>query len=250
MKWKLYESIAKYRPITLYVKGQQSIHFDLNAIREKEILMRQIINLYFPNIDSKDTVTYDGKTFNLEFINKSQKNIKIMYGIVEISKEMGVGIKNSRDYINFIRDYKDELFNPGGQFFSRIYSLLEEVSEKGRDIEKTGFEFMKKTIFNKTGVSVEIRQPTPNEDKAGIDGIFNYKGTDYTLQIKTLTSIIKNGEFWDARITGDFTDITTNYVVFISDSEKYIFSGKGIRRFESPQTYYQIPESNLKSKEI
>ena len=74
----------EYRPIRLFKKDSYLVNFDENKTEEKEKLVRSIINEFYPDIKKSDTINIDGRVLSSELINKSQKNLKILYVIADI----------------------------------------------------------------------------------------------------------------------------------------------------------------------
>jgi hypothetical protein len=244
----------EYRPIRLFKKDSYLVNFDENKTEEKEKLVRSIINEFYPDIKKSDTINIDGRFLSSELINKSQKNLKILYVISDIIISLNKSVKSPDDIINFIKDNKFDLFNIDGIYFDDIYNALRGVSDSGAMREKEGSNLFKKYALSK-GFDVDILPPdTADDDKRGIDAYFKIKEIPYTIQIKTLDYIDLVDNFYHVYISGDFTKIKTHYLVLIPNPEKkdlfkksYIFKGSKIKTYidEKGKSYYLIPISNL-----
>lgn len=251
---------AEYRPITLYIKGQSPIAFDVNKIKQKELLVRGILNEFYPKLRGNDYFNVEGVIVSGELLNKAQKNISILYEIVDIAKSTGVTVNSAEDIINFISDFKKDLFYVTGKFFYRIYKRLGGATEKGRTKENEANELFTR-YANSKGIKVELKSPDSyKEDIAGIDAYFDYNGQKYTIQTKTLSSIRMEGEVFKIYISGDFTTIKTHYLVLVSElpidtsrrlHKNYIFKGKNVKTEidETGVNYYKVPVVDLLYKE-
>jgi hypothetical protein len=126
---------ADYKPITLYIKGQDPIILDSEKSQQKEVLVRAIINEIYPKLNSGASFDIDGFIVSGELLNKAQKNIAILYEIVDIAKSIGVSIFTADELIEFISQYRFDLFSVGGKFFDKVYTRLGGVTEKGKQKE-------------------------------------------------------------------------------------------------------------------
>lgn len=237
--------IANYKPITLYIKGQSPIILDTEKSKQKELLIRSIINELYDG----ESFVVNGVTISTELLNKAQKNIAILYEIVDIAKEEGVGIQTADELINFISTHHADLFHPDGLFFDRIYKKLGITTEKGKEKELISDELFKKYATTK-GFNLELKSPTSDEDKSGIDSYFELNDKIYNIQTKTLSSITEDDLNYHVYITGYFTEIKTHYLVLISNdrfNRNYIFKGKNVKTplDKSGVNYYLIPKSDL-----
>lgn len=244
----------EYRPIRLCKKGYYLVNFDSSKTEEKEKLIRSILNEYYPEIKKSDSIDIDGKILSSEILNKSQKNIKILYVISDIMLNLNISVDLPDDVINFIRDNSYDLFNVNGLYFDEIYNALKEVSESGLIKERKGSDLFKRYALSK-GFEVEILPPdTSSQDIEGVDAYFKIDKTTYTIQIKTLDSVDLVEDFYHVFINGDLTKIKTNYLVLVLEDDKksssnreYIFKGSYIKtEFEvDGKSYYIVPSSNL-----
>ncbi len=263
---------ADYKPINIYIKGKDPIVLNYEMSRKKEILIRSIINEIYPNLTGDGSFDVDGFTVSGELLNKSQKNIAILYEIVDIAESINVTISTANDLIEFISKYRFDLFSVGGRFFDRIYARLGGVTEKGKKKELESNDlFIRYT--NSKGIKIDLKSPKSyKEDIAGIDAYFEYNDNIYTIQTKTLSSISESGDNYIVYISGYFTKIKTHYLVLIpkdikdiKDVEdidvkkvkkvkklcKYIFKGKNVKTLIDKQgvNYYLIPKLDLLYKE-
>ena len=242
--------MAEYKPINLYIKGQAPIFLDAKKSEEKEILVRSIINKIYPGFRGNDSFDVDGVSVSGELLNKSQKNISILYEIVDISKSIGQTIRTADDLINFIRINAFDLFSVKGKFFDRIYTRLGGATEKGKSKESESNDLFTR-YANSKGIKVELKAPESyQQDIDGIDAYFEYNGNRYTIQTKTLSSIKEEGDYYVVYISGYFTKIKTQYLVLIpkdSFNKKYIFKGKNVTTQidKNGVDYYYIPKSDL-----
>jgi hypothetical protein len=242
--------IAEYKPINLKVKGQPPIFFSSEKSREKELLIKSIIRDIYPKHRVDETFEFNGVMIRGELLCKAQKNIAILYEIIDIAKSKGVKIKNADDLINFIKNQSNELFHPNGAFFDRIYKKLGSKSDEGVVKESEAKEFFKRYADNK-GISIDIKSPDNyNQDIDGVDAYFELNGVRYTIQIKTLSYIIEDGDFYKVYISGYFTKIKTHYLVLlpkVASNRKYIFKGRNVvtQIDESGVDYYYIPKADL-----
>ena len=180
-----YSRFQAYKPIKLSIKGH-SIFFNREKSKEREILIRSITDKIYPDLMGDGSININGFVVSGELINKAQKNIAILYEIVDIAKSNGYSITTADDLISFIRDFKNELFSVGGEFFERIYNRLVEATDKGEASEsKSNSLFMR---YSKSkGIEVDLKEPNLKEDRdGGIDAYFKYGGSIYTIQTKTL----------------------------------------------------------------
>jgi len=244
----------EYRPIRLSKKDSYLVNFSVDKTEDKEKLIRSIINQFYPSINKSDTIISGGRVLSSELINKSQKNLKILYTIADIMISLGKPVKSPDDIIKFIESNKFELFKVGGVYFDDIYNDLRGVSESGRMREEEGSDLFKKYAASK-GFDVDILPPdTKDDDKGGIDAYFKIKKMAYTIQIKTLNSIDLVDDFYHVYIDGDFTKIKTHYLVVVPNPDKnslfdkgYVFKGSNIETGfdEKGMSYYLVPSSNL-----
>jgi hypothetical protein len=243
---------ADYKPIKLSIKGQ-SIFFNIEKSKEKDILIRSITDEIYPDLMGDDSININGFVVSGELINKAQKNIAILYEIVNIAKSIGHSVTTADDLIGFINSFKQELFSVGGEFFERIYNRLGGSTDKGKLSEsKSNDLFMR--YSNSKGIEVDLKEPELQQDKAGIDAYFEHKGRIYTIQTKTLSSINKEGDYYIVYISGDFTKIKTTYLTIIPENSSigsYIFRGINVIRKTNERgiSYYHIPMKNLLYKE-
>lgn len=254
---KFFESsyVATYRPINLRLPGY-TLEINTSKIEEKEKVIKSAINQIYPNFNFSKNIMVDGREVRTDILSKCQKNIAILYEFCNISLEEGNPIKTADELISFIDKNKFELFKVGGKYFDRIYSRLEKVSNSGSQKENIANDFIKKYARTK-GIDIEILPPTSKEDIGGIDGYFIFKGKKYTIQTKSISKLIENGDHYEIYISGDFTKISTDYLILIpSDKlkfkEKMIFKGANILTMvnESGVNYYQSPKSNLLFREL
>ncbi len=244
----------EYRPIRLFKTDKYLINFDAGKTEEKEKLVRSIINEYYPEINKSDTINRNGRLLSSELLNKSQKNIKILYVIADLMVDLGFSLIQPDDVINFIRDNSYDLFNVDGIYFDEIYNALRGVTESGALKEQEGCDLFRRYALSK-GFEVEILPPdTSYDDIAGIDAYFKVGETPYTIQIKTLDSIELVEDFYHVFISGDFTKIKTHYLVLVPEldkktpsNKKYVFKGSNIITGigEDGRYYYIVPSSNL-----
>ena len=249
---------ADYKPITLYIKGQDPIILDSEKSRQKEVLVRSIINEIYPKFSGNDSFDVDGFTVSGELLNKAQKNIAILYEIVDIAKSIDVPILTADELIQFISDYRFDLFSVGGRFFDKVYTRLGGVTEKGKQKELESNDLFIRYASSK-GINIDLKSPDSyKDDIAGIDAYFELDGTRYTIQTKTLSSISEEDENYVVYISGYFTKIKTHYLVLIpkdtdeNDEDakklsKYIFKGRNVQTLIDKQgvNYYLIPKANL-----
>lgn len=242
-----YDEFKKdYRPINLLIKGQGSIFLDVDKSKEKDILIRSIINKLYPGLKGDDTFDFNGVILSGELLNKTQKNISILYEIVSIAREEGEKIQTADQLINFISTHSQDLFHPEGIFFNRIYTRLGGATEMGRTKESESDKLFTKYADNK-GIKVELKAPDSyQQDIDGIDSYFEHEGNRYTIQTKTLASIEDQGDHYIVYIDGYFTKIKTHYLVLISN-KKYIFKGRNVTTQidKNGVDYYYIPKENL-----
>ena len=245
---------AEYRPIKLSKKENYDVNFSIEDIEKKEKLIRQILNDYYPEINKNDTIISNGTVLSSELLNKSQKNIKILYVIADIMIGNGEMINCADDIINFIDINKEELFKVGGIYFSKIYAALTGVSESGSSREEEAIKLFKQYASTK-GFDIEILPPDRKEDDiSGIDAYFKLGDSKYTIQIKTLYFVKTVDNFYHIYINGDFTPIKTHYLVVTPDTSKSKFSGDGYvfkgsdaksQIDERGMSYYLVPDSSL-----
>lgn len=244
---------AEYRPIKLSKRDQYDINFNKDDIEKKEKLVRGILNDYYPEINSSDTIISNGMVLSSELLNKSQKNIKILYLIADIMMSTGESLTCADDIINFIDRNKEELFKVDGIYFSNIYDALKGVSESGHLREQDAVKLFKQYATTK-GFDVDVLPPdTQDEDKMGVDAYFKVGEEKYTIQIKTLNYIKNVDSFYHIYISGDFTPIKTHYLVITPDSKSesivdgYVFKGRDIKSQvdERGMSYYLVPSSSL-----
>lgn len=245
--YKFLESNFKsIKPIKLSIKGK-SIFFNIEKLKEKDTLIRSITDEIYHGLVGDDSIYINGFIVSGELINKAQKNISILYEIVDIAESNGYPITKADDLIGFIRSFKNELFSVSGQFFERIYNRLCGATDKGKLSEsKSNSLFMR--YSNSKGIEVDLKEPELQQDKDGIDAYFKYKGRIYTIQTKTLYSIKKDGDYYIVYISGDFTDIKTTYLTLIPEnsSNSYIFKGKNVNtKVNKKGVYYEIPVCDL-----
>jgi hypothetical protein len=242
--------IAEYKPLNLYIKGQRPIIIDVEKSMQKELLIRSIIDEIYPPFKGNDNFVIDGILISGELLNKAQKNIAILYEIVDIAKSIGISIINSDDLINFIRKYKFDLFSVSGKFFDRVYRKLGGTTEKGKLRELESDNLFTRYADSK-GIKVELKAPSSyQEDIKGVDAYFEHKGVKYTIQTKTLSRIEDSGDYYIVYISGYFTKIKTHYLVLIPEREsgkKYIFKAKNVvaKVDKSGSNYYYIPKIDL-----
>lgn len=244
----------EYRPIRLFKLDNYLVNFDVDKTEEKEKLVRSIINDFYPEIKKSDTIVINGRVLSSELLNKSQKNLKILYVIADIMLSLGKSVKSADDIIAFISDNSFDLFNVDGVYFDDIYDALRGVSESGVLREQEGTLLFKKFALSK-GFDVDVLPPdSSNDDIAGVDAYFKIKEIPYTIQIKTLSSIDLVDDFYHVYINGDFTKIKTHYLVLTTVPDKktlfskgYVFKGSNIETGfdEDGKSYYLIPASNL-----
>lgn len=242
--------VADYKPINLYIKGQKPIIIDPDKARQKELLVRSIINQLYPNFRGNDSFIVNGVSISGELLNKAQKNIAILYEIVDIAKSEGVKIQTADDLINFISAHSQDLFHPDGVFFDRVYTRLGGATTKGKEKESESNNLFTR-YANSKGIKVELKSPDSyQEDIAGVDAYFEHNGTKYTIQTKTLSSITEHDNSYIVYISGYFTKIKTHYLVLMPKdnlNKKYIFKGKNVQTLVNEQgvNYYLIPKSDL-----
>lgn len=242
--------VAEYKPINLLVKGQSPVFLSVDKSREKELLVKSIIREIYPKHRGDETFKFKGVMISGELLNKAQKNIAILYEIINIAKEEGVKIQTADDLINFIKNKANDLFSPDGLFFNRVYGRLGGATDKGRIMESESNNFFKRYADSK-GISIDLKSPdTYKQDIGGVDAYFELKGVKYTIQTKTLSSIREDDEFYIVYISGYFTQIKTHYLVLIpeaSSGKKYIFKGKNVvtKIDSNGVNYYYIPKADL-----
>jgi len=245
--------VADYKPINLYIKGQSPIIIDGDKAKEKELLVRSAIKKFYPDIKIDELyINTMGVRLRTDLLNKAQKNIAILYEIVDIAKENEIIIKTADDLINFISENLANLFKVGGAFFDRIYARLEGVSKKGTEKELISDILFKKYAKSK-GFNISMMSTYSDEDIGGTDSYFKHNNKKYTIQTKTLSNIYKceSTECYKIYISGYLTDIKTNYFVLIPEEDsginKYIFKGKNVKiaRNRRGINHYSVPISDL-----
>jgi len=242
--------VADYKPINLYIKGQKPIIINPDKAKEKELLVRSIINQIYPNFKGNNSFIVNGVIISGELLNKAQKNIAILYEIVDIAKSEGIMIETAEDLINFISLNSQDLFHPDGIFFDRIYTRLGGATTKGKEKESESDNLFNR-YANSKGIKIQLKSPSSyQEDIAGVDAYFEHKGTKYTIQTKTLSSITESDTDYIVYISGYFTEIKTHYLVLMPKDNldtKYIFKGKNVKTLVNKEgvNYYLIPKSDL-----
>ncbi len=74
-----------YSTIRILIKGQSPIVFDEKKTEEKDILIRSLINKLYPGFTADSSYNINGYIVSGELINKSQKNISILYQKIKCS---------------------------------------------------------------------------------------------------------------------------------------------------------------------
>lgn len=244
MKLLEYADFTGYKPITLYIKGQWPIYIDPEKSKEKDLLIRSITNEFYPNLIGDKEI--NGIIISSHLINKAQKNTAILYEISYIAISNNKRPLTIDQLLDYIRENKYDLFHVNGKYFNLIYNRLKSVSELGKDAETKTKDFFTEYAESKE-ISIELKDPTEEEDKKGTDLYFNYKGKSWTIQTKTLSSIKEESDHYIVYISGYFTKINTHYLVLISNNKNYIFNGKNIdtKIDDKGENFYSIPKQNL-----
>lgn len=151
---------AEYRPIRLFKGDCYLVNFGVDKTEEKEKLVRSIINDYYPDINKSTSINVNGRILSTELLNKSQKNLKIMYVIADIMLDLGLSVKYPNDIISFIRDNSYDLFYPDGVYFDYIYNALRGVTESGA-LEKKKVLIYSKNILKVKDLQLIFYHPTP-----------------------------------------------------------------------------------------
>lgn len=241
-----------YRPLTLLIKGQAPIAFTQEQAQRKELLVKNIIREIYGRFAGDTSFEFEGYIISGELLTKAQKNIAILYDMIQIAKSQDIIIKTPDELIDFIELHGQDLFHPEGEFFNIIYSKLGGTTQMGRDIESDANEFFTNYARRK-GVEIELKAPENyREDIAGVDAYFTHNNKRYTIQTKKLSNVTESGDFYCVYISGDFTPIKTHYLVLIPSVTnnigiKYIFKGANVKSLKDSNNldYYQIPKVDL-----
>lgn len=236
-------------PINLFVKGLGKIELSTEQVGRKEDIIKDIIREIYPNVYRGGVINIDGFDVETEYLTKAQKNIAILYDIVNISRDTKTPIKDAESLIDFISNNRHDLFRPGGLYFDIIYSKLSGVSGIGKKNETIANVFFEKFAKSK-GIDTSVYPvEDKKEDILGYDAYFEHGGKRYTIQTKTLSNLVDNGDTFLIYISGYYTQIKSNYLVLIPKDismKKYIFRGKDIKNVnENGTECYSVPKDNF-----
>jgi len=236
-----------------YSKNNQSLRLSRDVIlsNSDRIKIGKLIasimeDIYGDNLLSDDIFTMDGKDLNPEYLRKARNNRNLLKKLVyDKDGIIKSNVKTKEDLYSFIEDNSMKLFNPSGFYFKTIYNLLTNSSNKGKSIEERSFELFKNTLKDKRGVDVDIIDPTKEQDIDGIDGLFMYKGKEFTIQVKPLSymqSYKKDDTKYIVFCDGVLKNLKTDYLIVLNDNESHIFKSDNSVAYDS---YFLIPKSNL-----
>jgi hypothetical protein len=101
---------------------------------------------------------------------------------------------DNRKYFTILWTKRHELFGPDSPLVKDIIGHINRSRGHGDDREKAVGKILNQLPF----LDVEIRGAAGSlEDFAGTDAVINYKGSDYTAQIKPFTAYQKNGDVFN-----------------------------------------------------
>jgi len=111
---------------------------------------------------------------------------------------------SNREYFRILWLKRYELFGPESKLAPEIVGLINKTRGRGQEREDLVGEILNKLPF----LDVEMRGAAgSSEDFAGTDAIVNYKGRDFTAQIKPFTSYQSNdkGFFINTKLIRRYT---------------------------------------------
>lgn len=202
----------------------------------KEILY----SIYGDKLNLDDKIFISGKSIDPELLRKAINNRLLFDKISNLG-----GCSNKSDLIEFIGNNSYDLFSVTGKYFKDIYRLLENTSNKGNKFERKAFRVFKDELKSRKGVDVDITKPSRDEDINGVDGVFQYKGRRFTIQVKTLhkiESFKKDESKFIVFCDGVLKNLNTDYLIVINENKIHIFKSSGVLSYGS---YYLIPKSSL-----
>lgn len=173
-------------------------------------------------------------------ISKMPNNRNILTRII-----LDNSINSGSQLIDFIEENLYSLFHHKGKFFSKIYGVVDSSSERGRKNEIHAFKYFKELVKSK-GHKIWIEPASMEKDREGIDGTFYLNNREYTIQVKTYSSVEEYGEDpskFIALCKGGLGEIETDYFLITNGVDVYAFKGKGVELIGSYG--YLIPKSNL-----
>lgn len=190
-------------------------------------------------------IIVDGIKLNTEYLSKAVNNRTLLKKIVyDASHEIESGVRTKEELFLFIRNNLFNLFNVKGKWFKYVYKLLSSTSKKGDELEDIAFQKFEE-LSKLKGIDIEIKGPTIDEDKHGIDGIFFYNSRRCTIQVKPLFKMEdykKDPTKYIVFCDGVLKGLTTDYLIVIKDNDVKIFRSKGIQVNPS---FFIIPKENL-----
>jgi hypothetical protein len=204
------------------------------------LIKRILVSIYGNRMDLDDKFLMSGKSLDPELIRKMINNRLLFNKISNWAKS-----SNKVELMEFITNNSDELFKPTGKYFNDIYQLLNRSSNKGNRLEKEAFSAFKAELKMRKGVDINIVKPDKDKDISGVDGIFQWRGREFTIQVKTLhkiESFKRDDSKFIVFCDGVLKDLETDYLIVINESTTHIFKSNGVLAYGS---YYLIPKDNL-----
>ena len=202
--------------------------------------INSIIKNYTDNVYSKfgykypmqntDIIINKDLIIDCEFINKMVNNYTVFKFIC--NKNL---LKTFNDFRDFISKYSnlEKYYHYNGVYNKEVLKILFYTIRKGR-VGEIGSLWFFETEFNKksTKGTITVISPSLDEDIKGIDGKFYFQGSEYTIQIKPYSNIVKDDNTINFLSIGSVS-LSTDYLILYQKNKNifnfYIFNSKYVR---------------------
>jgi len=200
------------------------------------VKVNKIIRNYIENVYSKfgykyalddvDIYINENLIINSDTIDKMVNNYMLFAFICDT-----VSLKTFEDFQDFMSKYSnlEKFYHYNGFYNKEVLRILYNTIKKGKIGEKMSLKFFQDTFNKKSNTEIKIIDPTLIEDLKGIDGKFLFKDTEYTIQVKPCSNIIKDEESIKFLSVGAIS-LSTHYLILYRKTnnlfEFYILNSK------------------------
>ena len=185
-------------------------------------------------------IDVNGKVINTEYIDKMVNNYTVFKTFIREN-----GIKDADTFYSLMRSKFYDVYHYNASFFNRqTLPVLINTTRKGNIGEiKCKQKFTE--YANSKGLNITITNPTLLEDISGIDGKFNHKGKEFTMQIKPFTNYEIINDILSASSDGSLSIGSINYLILYSDIECIIIKNLSKNPIKIDGNTFVTPVSNV-----
>ena len=173
-------------------------------------------------------IDVNGRIINTEYIDKMVNNYTVFKKVIEDQS-----INTEAGFYNYMVANMFDVYHYNGTHFDTItLPILVATTRKGNIAESNCLRWFEAQLLSKN-VHATILPPTLLEDTKGIDGKFQWKGRDITIQVKPYTGAVTNNGIVNAYSPGSLSvkiigeDKNVDYLILYKDSGNSLICVRG-----------------------